>query len=217
MTKISILIPIYNGIEFLNESVNSVKSQTYENWELIIGINGHPENSEVYNIAKKMIDDKIKVFDLHTIKGKSNALNKMIKYTNSEWIALLDVDDIWFPKKLEYQIPYMEKYDVIGTKCRYFGDSEISPYIPTGNISTFNFLNGNPIINSSCLIKKKYAIWNNDKDGVEDYDLWLKLWKESKLFYNIDNILVLHRIHSDSSYNSKGNNINAKILIEKYK
>jgi glycosyltransferase involved in cell wall biosynthesis len=50
---ISILIPIYNGIEFIEESVSSVLNQTYDQWELLIGINGHPENSNIYKIAKE--------------------------------------------------------------------------------------------------------------------------------------------------------------------
>ena len=50
---ISILMPIYNGIEFINESVPSILEQTYDKWELLIGINGHPENSEIYKIAKR--------------------------------------------------------------------------------------------------------------------------------------------------------------------
>ena len=45
---ISILIPIYNGIEYIDESVSSVLKQTYNEWELLIGINGHPPNSDVY-------------------------------------------------------------------------------------------------------------------------------------------------------------------------
>ena len=63
---ISILIPIYNGIEFINESVNSVIEQTYEDWELIIAVNGHPENSEVFQIANKFAnkDPRIHVYDM---------------------------------------------------------------------------------------------------------------------------------------------------------
>ena len=52
---ISILIPIYNGIEFIDESVNSVINQFFTDWELLIGINGYPKNSEVYKIAKKYL------------------------------------------------------------------------------------------------------------------------------------------------------------------
>lgn len=70
-------MPIYNGIEFIDESVPSIIAQTYDKWELLIAINGHPQNSEVYKIAKKYeeINNKIRVFDLYNIKGKSDALN----------------------------------------------------------------------------------------------------------------------------------------------
>ena len=100
---ISILMPIYNGIEFLEESLNSVLYQTYKDWELIIGINGHPPNSDVYQKAKKNESDKIHIFDLENIKGKSEALNEMLKYTKYNFIALLDVDDKWLQKKIKYE------------------------------------------------------------------------------------------------------------------
>ena len=77
---ISILMPIYNGIEFIHESVKSIKNQTYAHWELIIGINGHPKNSEVFLKAKQYEIDDIKVLDMVDVKGKSNALNNMIDY-----------------------------------------------------------------------------------------------------------------------------------------
>ena len=69
---ISILIPIYNGVEFIEESVSSVLNQTYDKWELLIGVNGHPQDSEVYKIAKEYISKsgKIRVFDFYNIKGK---------------------------------------------------------------------------------------------------------------------------------------------------
>ncbi len=216
---ITILMPIYNGIEFINESINSIKNQTFHKWELIIGINGHEQNSKVYNIARRFENEdgngKIRVYDFYLIKGKSNTLNEMLKYTHFDWIALLDVDDIWLPTKLESQIPHLQNYDVIGTHCKYFGDLNKSPNIPTGDITNFNFLSVNPIINSSSLIKKNLCHWN--ENGIEDYDLWLKLWRQGKKFYNVGTIQVMHRIHRDSAFNSKGNNLLVKNIINKYK
>lgn len=214
---ISILMPIYNGIEFINESITSISKQTYKNWELIIGINGHPKNSKVYNIAKQYENDNIKVYDFYDTRGKSNTLNLMLKYTKYDWIALLDVDDFWLPKKLESQLPYINKYDVIGTMCKYFGKLNISPNIPIGDLTNFNFLSTNPIINSSCIIKKELCDWDNNMDGVEDYDLWLKLWKNGNKFYNIHSVQVLHRIHDDSAFNARGNFLRVHELRNKYK
>jgi glycosyltransferase involved in cell wall biosynthesis len=211
---ISILMPIYNGIEFISQSVNSILNQTFQDWELIIGINGHPQNSKIFLIAKKYENEKIKVLDLFTIKGKSNALNEMLKYAKYDWIALLDVDDIWYPNKLEKQIPFMNDYDIIGTLCQYFSNSNLVPTLPLNNINEFNFYRYNPIINSSVLLKKELCFWKEEWRGIEDYDLWLRLWKLNKKFYNVPSIEVLHRIHKQSAFNAKGNGNDVPKLLE---
>ena len=214
---VSILIPIYNGIEYIYQAINSINKQTYTNYEVIIGVNGHNENSDIFKFASKFSDDKIRVIDLHFIKGKSNALNEMVKLCKYNWIALLDIDDIWLEDKLLIQMNYTNEYDVIGTYCQYFGDRNNSPKLPVGDISNFNFFEYNPIINSSALIKKELAYWDPSLNALEDYDLWLKLKKQGKKIYNVDCILTLHRIHNDSAFNSKdhGNLLNE--IKNKYK
>ena len=213
---ISILLPIYNGIEFINESVSTVIYQTYRDWELIIGINGHSRASVEYKKAKKWEkkDNRIKVLDLYTIKGKSIALNEMIKYCQYDWISLIDVDDKWLPKKLESQIPYMDNYDIIGTHCHYFGDKNGQPRIPLGDLKKYDFTKVNPIINSSCLLRKSLAYW--EENVIEDYHLWLKLWKQGKQFYNVESIQVMHRIHKNSAFNAQGNHLKVFDLLKKY-
>jgi GT2 family glycosyltransferase len=205
---ISILIPIYNGIEFIEESVSSVLNQNYDNWELLIGVNGHPQKSDTYLIAKEYEKKsaKIKVFDFHQIKGKSNTLNEMIKYCKYDYVALLDVDDIWHYEKLTVQSQMLNHFDVIGSNCVWFGDRDgVVPIIPLEDISNYNFALVNPVINSSSITRKELCHWNNKFDGVEDYDLWIRLRKQNKRFYNCKAILVKHRIHNTSAFNSKGN------------
>lgn len=217
---VSILMPIYNGIEFIDDSINSVLLQSLDAWELIIGVNGHPENSVVFNQAKQYedMDKRIRVFDLHQIKGKSNALNIMVEYCLYNHVALLDVDDIWDINKLRIQSKFIPYYDVIGSNCVYFGDKNgVIPPIPQRECSTFNFLQGNPIINSSCIIKKELCYWNPIFDGVEDYDLWIRLRKQHKKFYNCPDILVKHRIHNTSAFNSNGNDNMVKNLLRYHK
>ena len=216
---ISILMPIYNGIEFINESVPSIMQQTFTEWELIIGINGHPENSEVYLTAKEyeLMDDRIKVYDLHTIRGgKSATLNHMLTLCKFDWISLLDVDDMWVFSKLESQAPWCAQYDVIGTLCQYFGENDAIPSIPSGDITAFDFFKVNPVINSSCLLKKELCAWDGNFDGVEDYDLWLRLWKQGRKFYNVNQIEVKHRIHRASAFNANGNDSKLPQLRQKY-
>lgn len=211
---ISILIPIYNGIEFIEESVSSVLRQNYENWELLIGVNGHPQNSATYLIAKEYEKKsaKIKVFDFHQIKGKSNTLNEMVTHCKYDYVALLDVDDIWHDEKLAVQSQMLSHFDVIGSNCVWFGDRDgVVPVIPVEDISNFNFALVNPIINSSSITRKELCHWN--ENGIEDYDLWIRLRKQNKRFYNCKAILVKHRIHNTSAFNSKGNdNLVPKLL-----
>jgi len=203
---ISILLPIYNGIEFIGDSVNSVIQQEYTEWELIIGINGHEKDSDVYQIAKSYESKKIKVLDLYWIKGKAITLNEMVKYAKYDFIAILDVDDIWMKEKLQLQSKLLNYFDVIGTQCIYIGDTDHLiykvPRIPLGDISDFNFRLLNPIINSSSVIRKELCFWN--ENGIEDYDLWLRLRDEQRRFFNLPNVLIQHRIHKTSAFNSKG-------------
>jgi teichuronic acid biosynthesis glycosyltransferase TuaG len=201
-------MPIYNGIEYIGESVSSILNQTYADWELIIGVNGHEQMSAIFLIAKQYEKHaNIRVLDLYNIRGKSNALNEMVKYCQYDYIALLDVDDIWYPQKLKLQSVYLNKFDVIGTNCIYFGDLNVVPKLPLGDLSSTNFFEYNPIINSSCIIRKELCLWNKKYDGVEDYELWLRLKKIGKTFFNLADILIKHRIHKQSAFNTKDHSL----------
>jgi glycosyltransferase involved in cell wall biosynthesis len=211
-------MPIYNGIEFINESVTSIMHQTYANWELIIGINGHPSNSEVFQTAKyyETLDNRIKVYDLPT-KGKPNSLNEMLKYCKYDYIALLDVDDIWHPYKLQMQVPFLSKFDIIGSRCVYFGDIVGTiPDIPVNDISNYDFSKLNPIVNSSCIVKKNICYWNEKMQMLEEYDMWIRLRKMNKKFYNCPHVLVKHRIHKTSAFNSRDTPEYKNRLIKHY-
>jgi glycosyltransferase involved in cell wall biosynthesis len=217
---ISILMPIYNGIEFINESVDSIINQTYKDWELIIGINGHPKDSYIYKIALDYSskDNRIRVLDLYNIKGKAKSLNEMLQYCNYSHIALLDVDDKWTDNKLTIQSQYLDKYDIVGSRFLYFGEAHGGPNIPTGDLSNFNFFNFNPMGNSSAIIRKELCYWDSEWDcGVEDYDMWLRLKHLGKKFYNCSEILMHHRIHKQSAFNAKGNSNHVPRLLEKWR
>ena len=228
-------MPIYNGIEFIEQSVSSILNQTYEEWELLIGINGYSANSTTLQKAQQLYKNnpKIRILDLGITLGKANALNILISYCKYDWIALLDVDDLWHPTKLMIQMYYaINGYipnntnmsvnntnntnnkiflDVIGSQCIYFGDKSGSPNIPTGYISNFNIKLFNPIVNSSVIFKKKYAFWI--ENGIEDYELWIRLWKQKCHIFNCNRILVAHRIHAASAFNSKGHSTLKKDLL----
>lgn len=205
---VSILVPIYNGIEYLPECILSILNQTYTNYEVLIGVNGHGESGNDVGILARIwesLDTRIHVYiQPPSIKGKSQSLNDLMRYAKGSWIALLDCDDAWFPTKLEKQLHTItEDIAAIGTAAVYFGDMQGSPNIPYGYIAPDTLITVNPIINSSVLIRRTHCYWDSKYDGIEDYELWMRIVLAGGKLYNLPEHLTAHRIHTSSAFNTK--------------
>ena len=101
---ISVIIPFYNQENYFDECIKSVLFQTYSNLEIIIINDGSDKKFEsVLNKLQFKYSDKIKILNQEN-KGVSAARNLGIKKSKGEYIAFIDSDDVWLPKKLEYQI-----------------------------------------------------------------------------------------------------------------
>lgn len=211
---VSVLLATFNGHKYIEQSINSVLNQTFTEFELIIGLNG--ENNITKNILKKYNDKRIKVLDYGDDIGKAKTLNKLLLEAKYDWLAIQDDDDVWLPQKLEKQIKLINDFDVIGTLINYI--SEINEIIGSPNlaidgdeIKRKSLSGDNNIANTSAIFKKKDALsvngWSTNLDGIEDFDFWLKLIRNNKKIINIDEKLVLHRLHSKSNFNTKKHNI----------
>jgi glycosyltransferase involved in cell wall biosynthesis len=220
---ISILLPVANGAEFLFEALQSVINQTFTEWECWVALNGEGLKgpAEAVATAFQDLDNRIHILHLPTATNKVTALNEAVKFANADWIALLDADDRWHSTKLAKQVAILSRYKpaVVGTMARYFGEFTGQPSIPTGWLSHRDY-NENPIINSSVILHKSFAQWEYVapyNDSTEDYFLWLKIGHFLGSFYggrsrisssfcgayNIPEILVDHRIHKSSAFNSR--------------
>jgi len=206
---ISVLIPIYNGQEYFSECLSSILEQNQNPHEILIGVNGHASDSDVVatieaEVAQQQTRTKvpIRIFTYET-PSKVNTLHQLITIMSGTHVALLDVDDTWLPEKLEKQVQILNRYhiDVIGTHCEYFGTRTDAPELPSGFLDNSTFFS-NPIINSSAVIRRELAFWDESNTGVEDYELWLRLAAEGRVFYNVAEKLVHHRIHDQSAFNT---------------
>ena len=105
---VSIVIPVYNAEKCIGDTVASIRSQSYQNWEIIMVDDGSTDKS--LDIMKSLECDNIKVLQSN---GGSAALarNKGIEAATGRYIAFLDADDLWDPLKLEKQLNFMEKHD----------------------------------------------------------------------------------------------------------
>lgn len=218
---ISILLAVYNGEKYLAETMRSVLSQTYGNFELLIGLNGCTDGTA--DIVNSFKDERIKMFNYGDDKGKAKTLNKMLSVATGEWIAVQDADDVWAPIKLAEQVVHVGEYDVIGSRCMYInagGTVTGQPNIALDHVQITGkcMVGDNQVINSSALIRatelRAEGGWDTSIDGVEDFDLWLRLIKRGCKFINVKKPLVFHRLHASSNFNTQQQDITP--LLQKY-
>ena len=211
---ISILLATYNGERYICESIESILNQTYTEFELLIGFNGTTDNSK--KLVGKYNDPRIRIFDYEKDKGKSKTLNKLLVESKYDWIAIQDDDDVWLNTKLEKQVRFINNFDVIGSFIDYINENgEITgcPNLATksDDIKLLSISGNNQIANTSAIFKKNDAVniggWRSDLDGIEDFDFWLRLIRLNKEFINLNEKLVLHRLHSNSNFNTKEYNL----------
>lgn len=141
---ISIVVPIYNAIKYLPNMVNSVLSQSYKDWELVLVDDGSKDKSGLYcdELAEK--DKRIKVY--HTPNGGVTAARKLgAAKAHGEWIFFMDADDALIEGALRTMLKYSEECDiVIGNKKIVYGSSTVDEYInkETQIICAKDFLQG---------------------------------------------------------------------------
>ena len=158
--KVSILMNCYNGEEFLSEALESILSQTYQNWELIFWDNKSTDKSS--EILKSYQDNRIKYHlapDFTNIGGgRSRACNLL----DGEFIACLDVDDIWLPNKLEKQIQLLSdpKAGICISNTYFFGERRRKKLLykspPSSGYVTSKLLNNYFVSLESILLKKQF-------------------------------------------------------------
>lgn len=106
---VSIIMPSWNTENFIAESIESVKNQTYTNWELLIVDDCSTDNSD--EIVNPFLEDsRIKYFKNEKNSGAALSRNRALREAQGEWIAFLDSDDLWKPTKLEHQLKFMKEH-----------------------------------------------------------------------------------------------------------
>lgn len=114
---VSIIMPSWNTGKYIAESIQSVISQTYKNWELIIVDDCSTDNTD--EVVAKFQDERIIYLKNEKNMGAALTRNRAMRDANGEWIAFLDSDDLWLPRKLEYQIKFMKKNNLVFSYHEY--------------------------------------------------------------------------------------------------
>jgi len=204
--KVTVLMSVYNGQEYLRESIDSILKQTFKDFEFLIINDGSTDKTA--EILESYQDPRIKIINNERNIGLTKSLNKGLKLAKGEYIARMDADDISMRNRLEVQYDYLTNnlevglvgswngvIDDIGNtigfwKCNY--SSEDIYYI-------LNFRNC--LTHCSVLFRKDLIMnnggYNETVNDAEDYELWSRVSKITKI-YQIQEPLVKWRMTNDS-------------------
>lgn len=105
---VSIIMPSYNTANYIEASIESVRHQTYENWELIIVDDCSADNTDEV-VRPFLTDGRIRYLKNEKNSGAAVSRNRALREAKGRWIAFLDSDDLWLPEKLEKQVAFMEQ------------------------------------------------------------------------------------------------------------
>jgi glycosyltransferase involved in cell wall biosynthesis len=197
-----VLIPLWNGVEFLPECLASVRAQSHPELEILIGVNGHPADSPVLARARELACERTRVLHLER-RSAPRTRNRLAREARHEIVCPLDVDDLWRPDKLAAQLEAWRDggHDVVGTQCEYFGALDGSPRLPLGRVPARAFFEANPMIHSSVMMRRGDAQYGDEY--LHDYDLWLRLEASGRRFFNLAEAYVRHRVHPGSAFNAR--------------
>lgn len=200
---VSIIMPVYNSEKYIEDAVNSILKQTYNNWELIIVNDCSTDNSSKIINRFCENDSRIKVYHLEKNVGVSRARNYGIENSNGEYIAFLDSDDFWDEKKLKLQINFMleNNYDFTYTSYTLIDQNgkKIKDIFVAEDVNYFQLLKGNIITCSTVILnKKRIGDIRMPQIKHEDYATWLNISKNGFNAYGVKEPLVYYRKQDNS-------------------
>ena len=217
---VSIVIPSYNAEKHIIETINSVLSQSYKDWELILIDDGSTDNTAA--IIKRFSENDNRIKSYHQDNsGVSIARNYGLQKSSGEFIAFLDADDVWLPFFLEKKVNYLLNHPTIGavnSKVTFIdgesnsieGSAEGMKNEDVEGILTFNTKNKTTgpsgiLCRKECV--KKIGGFNKKLSNTADKMFYLDLSKETTII-NLDEFLWLYRFHDESMHKNILNMVN---------
>lgn len=212
--KVSVLLPVFNGEKYIKEAVDSVLSQTFTDFELLILDGGSTDNT--LNILKAYNDKRLRIVPCNS-GSIAGDLNQGYKQAKGEYIARMDGDDICMPERFAKQVKYLDTHpecDALGTAYKHFYNSAELNRGQTKRpgkqqkITNKDHLltNDRPFIAHPTAMMRKTALEKIADNGniyrpqfvsAEDCDLWLR-FSEHTILHNLDDVLLKYRVRKNS-------------------
>jgi glycosyltransferase EpsE len=206
--KVSVIMGIYNCASTLNESIDSLLEQSFQDFNVIMCDDGSVDDT--YNIAKKYVEsmpDRFLLLKNIRNMGLSYSLNKCLGHSTGDYIARMDGDDISLPERFEREVEFLDNnpdFCIVSSLMIHFdenGDWGIGkmPIYPKKN----DFVKSTPFAHAPCMVRREAYLsvggYSLDKKliRVEDYHLWIKMYNLGCKGYNIQ--MPLYKMRDDKN------------------
>lgn len=201
MPKISVLMGVYNCEKTLKAAIDSIRAQTYPDWELIMCDDGSTDGTLAVAEAYCSLDSRIRLIKNEENRGLSYTLNHCLSYASGEFCARMDGDDLCDPQRFAIQLAFLQEhpeYGFVSTTMKRFDEKGIYQQPPCGEgyaPTEKSFVKGSPFTHAPAMLRTEaYRRVNGYRDldwtrGVEDYDLWFRLYAAGIRGYMISNPL----------------------------
>lgn len=208
---VTIITPMYNSSKYISDTIKSVQSQSYCDWEMIIVDDCSNDNSTSIVANMASIDDRIILIYHSDNLGAAQARNSALERAKGRFIAFLDSDDLWRPDKLKNQVSFMlkRKAPISFTSYNLIDENGVSKdhvIYSVEKLSQLDYLKNTIIGFSTSMIDTKYTgrkFRFMDIKTRQDTNLWITLLGEGHVAYGMRNILVDYRVHSNSISSNK--------------
>ena len=210
--KVSVVTPSYNSSKYIAQTIESVRSQTYQNWEMII-VDDH-SSDDTCEIVEKIADEdnRIKLFRQSENKGAGAARTLGMRNAQGRYIAYLDSDDIWMPDKLEKQVRFMQEKDIAFSCTSYevINDDGVPlnkqvhmlPKVDYVGFLTNNLLQTVGIMVDTEKVDRECLVMP-DIRRRQDAATWLNILKAGHECYGMDEVLACYRRAENSLSSNK--------------
>lgn len=210
LPQVSILMPVYNTAPYLREAMDSMLSQTFTDFELIVLNDCSPDNAE--EILDTYDDPRIVRYRGERNVGLANVLNVGIEMARGKYIARMDSDDISLPNRLKVQVDFLEKHpdiDLVSVAMQLFGAKE-EVWVREQNPEKvkINALFQSPVLHASSVWRKvsfeRHGLrFRQDMVPAEDYDLWTRALVRGLKLVNLPDVLYRYRLHPNQATQQK--------------
>jgi glycosyltransferase involved in cell wall biosynthesis len=210
--SISVVIPVYNLENFIKETLDSIKNQSFADFEAIIVNNGSTEKT--LSILKNYQKND-KRFIIKNLKEANavKAANFGLTFARGKYIVKMDGDDLCLPDKFKIQFNYLEQHPdifLVGNSAIIINErgERIGVFRKYNNPEKINkkLMKSNPFIHSSIMYRNEKGLFYREKFAIsEEYDMYLRLLSEGKKLTNLPNLLTKYRIRGNSLVSTKTN------------